>query len=81
MVSIKSTVLSVLIVLMLIAVSDCTPCTKDDYIGTYSECKGGLKNLIYYKNPESSCEGYDNMPENKFNIPCGMFKKLNVFSN
>lgn len=53
-----------------------SPCTVDDYIGSYTECLGGYKHLIYYKKPDSTCTGFDNMPENKFNIPCCMYSNV-----
>lgn len=47
------------------------PCTTDDYIGSYTACVGGLRNLIYYLNPASTCTGGVSAPANQFNIPCG----------
>ncbi|KAH3714376.1 hypothetical protein Pelo_19114 [Pelomyxa schiedti] len=46
-------------------------CTSDDYVAAYTECRGdNTRDLLYYKNPASDCEGGVAQPANVFNLPC-----------
>lgn len=65
--------LFLLISFSLLSNSYASECQSEDFIGSYTSCHNGLKNLIYYKNPASNCSGNANQPNNVFDILCGMF--------
>lgn len=48
-------------------------CRPEDFVGEYTACLNGHKNLIYYKNRQADCTGTLNQPPNVYDIPCGMY--------
>jgi hypothetical protein len=62
-------------IVVLLAVTSCSyvlarDCQAEDFIGEYTTCVNGRKNLIYYKDPIADCTGTTNQPANVFGILC-----------